>query len=66
MSKSQIVLIALIAGVGWVSKDYLATKKDLVVSQVDEIRASQSQEASKKQPAPSQPGSAPALQEFQN
>ncbi len=53
MSKSQIVLIAVIAGVLWYSKDYLATKKDMVVSQVDEFRASQQQN---EEP--------PSLQEF--
>ena len=55
MSKSQIVLIAVIAGVLWYSKDYLATKKDMVVSQVDEFRASQKQDQA-----------APALKEFGN
>lgn len=55
MSKSQIVLIALIAGVLWMSKDYLADKKDLVITKVDQVQASTQK-----------PQTTPALKEFEN
>ncbi|MDX1696295.1 MAG: hypothetical protein R3208_21195 [Ketobacteraceae bacterium] len=55
MSKSQVVLIVLIAGVVWLSKDYLFSKKDMVISQVNEIRSSQAQD-----------NTSPSLKEFEH
>ena len=41
MSKSKVVLVLVIAGLLWASKDYLGSKKEVVLTGLDSIGTTQ-------------------------